>query len=79
MKTNICNTNRKMLLKNTLIYVMGIMDTQGDIITELHTTLNDRSTSNALMTRESGALLEFRTAKVLEQCVANGNEHSRKQ
>ena len=68
-----------MLLKNTLIYVMGIMDTQGDIITELHTTLNDRSTSNALMTRESGALLEFRTAKVLEQCVAYGNEHSRKQ
>ena len=37
-----------MLLKNTLTYVMGVMDTQGDTITELHTTLNDRSTSNAL-------------------------------
>ena len=35
-----------MLLKNTLSYVMGVMDTQGDVITELHTTLNDRSTSS---------------------------------
>ena len=68
-----------MVLKNTLTYVMGVMDTQGDTITELHTTLNDRSTSNALMTRESGALLEFLIAKVLEQCVANEKEHSRKQ
>ena len=58
---------------------MGVMDTQGEIITELHITLNDRSTSNALMTRESGELLEFRIAKVLERCVANGKEHSRKQ
>ena len=52
-----------MVLKNTLTYVMGVMDTQGDTITELHTTLNDRSTSNALMTRESGALLGISNCK----------------